>query len=161
MSYLYFMDAQRSASLKLLKMKNFPQYSKRDGQSWIQQGSIYATDFNEAKKLFAASCAADLDRTDNIIHTDRDGQGRFVEVGYYDIAFNPYNLMLSDKQVSEGIEGYNDGDVTSWKICDVLTFKIIDSNDGEEICTETFESEEAAHKMYSEADGYTIELIEE
>lgn len=93
-------------------MEDYRLYKKRDGQGWIQEGEIYATNFNAAKKKFGVIVYNDLMggiHGDNYTHlTTEDG---VEEDGIY------YNgeLNISMDDINSGIDGYSN-DVYMWAL---------------------------------------------
>jgi hypothetical protein len=137
-------------------METFNIYKKRDGQSFKDVGTIYASNFDEACKQFAKQMTEDNhNQSNNIVWLDdkRDGVN---ESGWYD--FNggspvfdedaeKYDadeaaayLMVSEKAINQGFSSWNE-DVYTWEVREPLDY--IEINDMDE-----FENEKENYSFF-------------
>lgn len=143
-------------------MGTFNIYKKRDGQSFNLATYIYATDFNEAKKMFALMMTDDNhSKSNNIVWLDKEQDG-VNETGWYD--FNggvpTYNeetekydadeaadyLFCSEESINNGFDYWNE-DVYTWELREPLDFiEIFD--------LEEFENEKDDFEWFMMYEGY-------
>jgi len=105
-------------------MKNFTVYRKRDGQSWIEDNTVYANNYNEAKIEFANQIWNEHNNGcygDDTIHFDaesiKETEGEtswYEEPGFYDMNMGP-ELVFADRELENGIESFSQ-DVNTWTI---------------------------------------------
>lgn len=129
------------------KMKNYPIYKKRDGQSFNEVAVIYADSFEAAKKQFAKQMTDDnWEKSNDIVWLDKERDGVKVS-GWYD--FNggrpvfyevdeKYDadeaedyLMVSETDILAGFDRWSE-DVYTWELREPLEFyEIYDLEDFE------------------------------
>jgi hypothetical protein len=80
-------------------MKTFDIFKKRDGQGFKVESSIFASDFEEAKKIFAKNMTNDnWEKSNNIVWLKKEEDG-VPATGWYD---------LNASILTEGEEGETD-----------------------------------------------------
>lgn len=115
--------------MKNLNFKDYPIFKKRDGQTFKQIGSIYASGFVEAKKKFAENCAKDLQNECWLTYFDSsefDQKGN--ENGFYlneNLVYNDNDTIncelstiecfLSQKSIDKGFTSFSE-DVYTWEL---------------------------------------------
>jgi hypothetical protein len=112
-------------------MKTYNIYKKRDGQSFETIGDIFASNFKEAKQIFAKQMTDDNhELSNNVQWLDKEEDGVFV-TGWYDFnggsplfnedteKYDPKEaedfLLISEKDISKGFSRWNE-DVYTWAI---------------------------------------------
>jgi hypothetical protein len=112
-------------------MKTYNIYKKRDGQSFKEAGDIFASNFKEAKQIFAKQMTDDNhNQSNNVQWLDKDEDG-VKETGWYDFnagsptkfedtqKYDPKEaedfLLISEKDISKGFSRWNE-DVYTWAI---------------------------------------------
>lgn len=88
---------------------------KRDGQGWKEVGSIYASNWQDAKRQFTEKIRIDLANDDQVMYFDDSNENKpedYIGSGYYDIGGGYWDLPLLDNALlSRYIE-----DVYTWTI---------------------------------------------
>ena len=120
-------------------MKTYSIYKKRAGQSFELWSSIYASNFDEAKKQFAEMMTNDnWSMSNDIVWLDKEEDG-VDETGWFDLnasvlvqkedptnknytitdyANSEMDLFCSKKEIEEGFDYWNE-DVYTWELRDV------------------------------------------
>lgn|SRR3990167_3261964 len=104
--------------------KEYPIFKKRDGQDWKEVSYIYASSFDEAKKIFAQNMTKDNgEKSNNIVWlspNDEDTKYKIEEEGWYDMEdisrkTGQPNIFVSKAAIDEGFDGWSE-DVYSWEL---------------------------------------------
>lgn len=161
-------------------MENYNILKKRDGQDWKIVNSIFASDFTEAKKIFAKNMTHDNhNKSNNIVWLDKSMGVNLT--GWYDldasnIVANDSNevdysksemeLFCSEDSINEGFDFWSE-DVYSYKIQDVFNFSIEGNDCGDSFsdnCKVSADDVSSAKiivtEMYSYLDDFKYTLID-
>jgi hypothetical protein len=109
---------------------HYPIFRKRDGQSFKEVGSIYATSFDEAKKEFAQNMTNDnWEKSNNIVWLTELEDG-VEQTGWYDLdccrvlcnedgdadySISSMELFCSEDAINEGFDSWSE-DVYTWEL---------------------------------------------
>ena len=112
-------------------MKTYNIYKKRDGQSFKVIGDIYASNFKQAKQIFATQMTEEnWSLSNNIQWLDKEEDGvnetgwydfnagipaKFEDTEKYDAKEAEDFLLISEKDVLKGFSRWNE-DVYTWAI---------------------------------------------
>lgn len=147
-------------------MKTYNIYKKRDGQSFKEVSSIYADNFEEAKKQFAKQMTDDNhNQSNNVRWLDKDQDG-VKETGWYDFnggspLFNEdtekYDadeaedfLMVTEEAINAGFDTWNE-DVYTWEVRETLDYIEIYG-------LEDFENNKENYAFFMAFEGYRFYL---
>lgn len=125
-------------------MKTFDIFKKRDGQSFKVVSSIFASDFQEAKKIFAKYMTNDnWEKSNNIVwlkneETAERGSGWYDlnasilaegEEGEINYAESQLELFCSEESIEAGFDSWSE-DCYTWELREPLEYEEIYDLDG-------------------------------
>lgn len=126
-------------------MKTFKIYKKTDGQDWKGFSEIHASNFDEAKKVFADLMTKhNHESSNNVVWLIRDRDG-VKETGFYDFSsgrpfydehsekFDPEEaedfLFVTEEAIKEGFDSWTE-DVYTWELREPIEYmEIFDKED--------------------------------